>query len=376
MVFLAFFSWSCQEKASSESGFPTARIDSLLQAEMNSGRFQGQVVIGDSQDVLYSKELGLADRNWEIPVASDTRFDIASVNKSLIAGLILIARQEGKLELDQTLESHLSGFNYSGNFNPEITLHHMLTHSSGLPDYDRVNAELAANGFARFKRLHFSNPAYVDFISQLEPVAKPSERFYYSNFAYHLLAIILENSYQKPFSAILKEKITDPLGMEQTFSTSSNEEVFQRVAEGYNYDSQTDSWTRNNFIDLTLGRRIFSTATDLYKWARECTEGKILNESSRQLMAKNHLMKVSSEIAYGYGWVPYLPGEEWMMGNLSLEKPYLIHGGSTEGYKAMLLNVNQGEWILALLANTGSQTDESGLTKKIVNLLPITQTHE
>ncbi|HAA24152.1 MAG TPA: hypothetical protein DCP28_37310, partial [Cytophagales bacterium] len=146
-----------------------------------------------------------------------------------------------------------------------------------------------------------------------------------------------------------------------------------RVAEGYLW--REGAWERNGFIDLTLGRRIFTTGRELYRWGQAMTDDRLLPDSLRQQLYANHLQGVNSPIAYGYGWVPYTPGGAYPMGNLELDRPYIIHGGNTEGYRSLLAVVNEGEYTVALLFNVGDRTDETELAKKILHLL-IPQEHD
>lgn len=347
---------------------PSQKIDSLFKSHYELDRFHGGVVITHKSKTIYENYFGLADRSWEIPIDEKVKFDIASLNKSMIAALALKGVEEGQLKLDDKLVDLLSDFSYDGNFHPEITLHQLLSHSSGLPDYDGIAEDIRENRFLKFKRLLFTNEEYVNFISKLDPINEPDKQFYYSNFAYHLVAIIIEKAYAKPFAEILKEKLTSPLGLEHTVSESKNEIVIPRLAEGYNYQEATGQWNRNPFIDLNLGRRIFSTAADLNRWAQVMDNSGYLSENSLALMQQNHLAHISKDISYGYGWVVFDEENKSKMGDLGISKPYLIHGGSTDGYKAMLININSGEYVISFLSNLGDRTDEMELAKKIVNL--------
>lgn len=348
---------------------PLHKIDSLLKAQNENDLFHGQLVVTHKNEVIYENSLGLADRTWRISMDKNVRFDIASVNKSMIAALVLKAVEDGLLNLDDLLIELLEDFSYQGQFHPEITLHHLLSHSSGLPDYDAVSEDLKQNSFQKFKRLHFSNEGYVDFISRLKPINDPDKQFYYSNFSYHLITIILEKKYGKSFPKILEEKLTRPLGLKNTYSEIDNRKIHSKLAEGYTHDQKTEQWIKNPFIDLSLGRRIFSTASDLNRWAQVMDNPGYLKASSLELMQQNHLQHINENISYGYGWVVFDKDTNSVMGDLSIDKPYIIHGGSTDGYKAMLLNINHGEYVLSMLSNTGNRTNELELTKKIIHIL-------
>lgn len=348
---------------------PIQKIDSLLKAQNAKDLFHGQLVLSHHNEVVYENSLGVADRNWRISIEKDTRFDIASVNKSMIAALVMKAVEDGLLNLDDLLIDLLKDFSYQGQFHSEITLHHLLSHSSGLPDYDAVSDDLKRKNFQKFKRLHFSNEEYVDFISRLKPINDPDKQFYYSNFSYHLIAIILENTFGKSFPSILKEHLTDPLGLKNTFSISTNRTIASKLAEGYTYDQKTEQWLKNPFIDLSLGRRIFSTAADLNRWAQVMDNPGYLSAASLKLMQLNHLSHLGEDISYGYGWVVFDKDTKSFMGDIGIDKPYIIHGGRTDGYKAMLININRGEYVLSMLSNTGNRTNELELTKKIIHIL-------
>lgn len=364
--------FSCQNTSPPPSNTPSKielELDSLIQSEYKAERFHGTILISKNDDILYKKAVGTANRIWDISMELDYCFDIASLNKSFIAMLVLIAVEEGKLSLNDKLSDLLSNYPYQGKFNNKVTLHQMLTHTSGLPDYDAVADPSTKEGFKEFKRLHFSNKDYINFISLLPPVSEPDTRFYYSNFAYHLMPIILEEIYAKSFNETLQEKICNPLQLSATFNSDSNEEVLKHVVEAYNYSKEEDKWRRNNFIDLTLGRRIFSNVNDLYKWGKAMQGNTLISDSLLQAMLTNHTAHITQDVSYGYGWVIFDGQANYKMGNLSINRPYIIHGGATEGYKSMLINVNHGEYIITFLSNVGQQTNEILLAKKIVTLL-------
>ncbi|WP_159025735.1 serine hydrolase [Aquimarina sp. Aq78] len=366
---IALISSSCTKQKSFNTSSLTSRLDSLFEIEHYKNRFDGTVVLGTKDSIVYKKAIGISNRAWNIPMQIDHRFDICSINKSFIAALILMAVEEGKLSLNDHLTDHINTYSYQGNFNQDITIHNLLNHTSGLPDYGQVHPNLSKNRYLKFKRKHFDNNEYIDFISRIPKISDPNQQFYYSNFAYHLLIVILEDLYQLPFSDLLEQKITKPLKLEHTFSTSNNRIVFENVVEGYNYNETSENWMRNQFIDLTLGRRIFSSAEDLYHWGKEMSSPVLFNNKQIELMQTNHLSEINQEISYGYGWVVFDGKRQYRIGDIGVNKKYIIHGGATEGYKSMLINIENGEYIIAFLANTGDQTNELDLAKKIAVIL-------
>lgn len=366
---LVLFGFSCQgtnEERALEDNL-AARLNTLFLTEAEESRFSGTVTVGNRDSVIFNNAWGIADRTFNIPMDTDFRFDIASVNKSMVGALVMIAENEQKLSTNDHLVDLLANFKYSGSFNESITIHHLLTHTSGLPDYDGVDYDLAANNFRFFKRLHFARDQYVDFISQLDPIAAPGMEFHYSNFAYHLLCIILEESYDMTFGDLLRLKITDPLEMKNTYSTTDNQQVSENLVSAYNFID--GEWRENGFIDLTIGRRVFSTSEDLYKWANAMSDTTFLPQLSLDQIKINHLKSLSNNYSYGYGWVIYGRGDSFGMGELPVDLPYIIHGGSTEGFKSILVNVNDGDWIISLLANSGNRANEMELARAVTKIL-------
>jgi CubicO group peptidase (beta-lactamase class C family) len=337
-------------------------LKDILNDEVYSDRFSGTLCYGSSDSLILDFASGISDRTWGIQTKSDHRFDIASVNKSFFAGLILIAQDEGLLNVSDNLSHHLRGY----GFDERITLHQMLTHTSGIPDYDGAPAELQKDGFTGLKRQRFTPDEYVEFISTLDQKFEPGTSFYYSNFAYHLLGIILEKKYNKTFNEILQEKICEPLNLANTYSSTLNEEVHKQLAKGYSY--QDYEWRVNAFIDLTLGRRIFSTSRDLFRWGQAISKGELWTSEMAESMTTNHLSGLNENLSYGYGLVVH-DGGNYGMGNLDIQNQYLIHGGKTEGYKAMLVIEKNGEFILSFLSNVGDNTNEMEITKTLVKTI-------
>ncbi|PKV50614.1 CubicO group peptidase (beta-lactamase class C family) [Aquimarina sp. MAR_2010_214] len=370
---ITLISSSCSKQKSLNTNSLTSRLDSLFEIEHDKNRFDGTAVIGTKDAIVYKKAIGISNRIWNIPMQIDHRFDICSINKSFIAALILMAVEEGKLSLDDHLTDYINTYSYQGKFNQDITIHNLLNHTAGLPDYDQVHPNLSKNQHQIFKRKHFDNNEYIDFISRIPAISNPNQQFYYSNFAYHLLVIILEDLYQLSFSDLLEQKITKPLQLEHTFSTSNNRIVFENIVEGYTYNKTTKNWMRNQFIDLTLGRRIFSSAEDLYHWGKEMSSPVLFNNKQIELMQTNHVSEINQEISYGYGWVVFDGKRQYRIGDIGVNKKYIIHGGATEGYKSMLINIESGEYIISFLANTGDQTNELDLAKKIAVILYTTE---
>lgn len=359
---LLLFAWACQSSPPPPKW--ESRVDSTIAYHHERGHFDGTLVIGNRDTILYERVVGTANRTWNIPMSLDTRMDIASVNKSFQAALILMAADEGLLSIDDPLALFFPDL----SFDSTITLHHLLTHTSGLPDYNGVDESLSANEYQPLKRLHFEPEVYAAFIAGLPRIGPPENQFHYSNFGYHLLALVVEKVYERPFEEVLERKITSPLGMTRTYASQNNQTVHENTADGYRWSSSDRTYIKNSFIDQSLGRRVFSNAHDLWKWVNGLPA--ILSPESYSLMLTNHLPSLGISGTYGYGWVVH-DTQEYDYGRLNIEPPYVLHGGSTEGFKSMVIQIHQGDWIIAFTVNSGSELNELELGRDLVKMLPL-----
>jgi len=323
---------------------------SFLGSSPELPNFSGQLFLKQKGQADVYTAVGIADLNHQVPMSRESVFDIASLNKSFIANLVLQAVAEGRWKRSTSLNELLARYQFSARFNKGINLHQMMCHRSGLADYDAVASPLKENEFQAFKRQHFTNTAYLDFIAKL-PHQEPNKAFHYSNFAYHILAILLEAEYHMHFDELLAKKIAEPLKMKVLRSPKNREELLPNLTIGYRM--REGRFLANDYIDLSLGRRIFCRADELMQWLESGGGRSLLPDSLGNLVMQNHLADLNQDQAYGYGWVSYTAGDHYEMGDLDLAEDYFIHGGSTEGFQSLAVSVNQGETNLVLIANNG-----------------------
>lgn len=340
-------------------------LDQYIEKVYEQGNFEGSIVVGNLEGEIYTKQIGMAVREWEIPVQPDTRFDIASLNKSFVGFMIMQLVEAEVVSLSDPISLHLD---FQDTVFDNITIHQMLTHTSGLPDYDGIPDSLKQNRFETFKRVHFNNnETYLNFIEGLPRIGEPGGQFYYSNFAYHVLSILIEEKTGMHFSKALDSMICQPLGLSETYAPVDNYTIYPRVA--LPYENVDGTYQRSAFIDYSLGRRIFSTASDLYKWGKENQSPTLIAEESKKQIQSNHIGSLNPQVSYGYGWVVFDGNGEYKMGRLNLPKKYLIHGGATDGYRSLLLIYNEGEWIVSLTGNIGDQINELKMVEELMNIL-------
>lgn len=178
-------------------------VDALFH-DFDQANSPGAVVIVIKEgNALLAKGYGLADLENKIPCITNTNFRLASVTKQFTAMAVLILAEQGKLSLQDRLPKFFPEFPAYGE---AISLHHLLTHTSGLPDYeDHIPGGTTIPLSDRDVLFILRQQSKTDFA--------PGAQFHYSNSGYALLALIVENVSGRTFPAFVKEKIFNPLGM-------------------------------------------------------------------------------------------------------------------------------------------------------------------
>jgi CubicO group peptidase (beta-lactamase class C family) len=185
------------------------RIDAIVQRYSREGLFQGSVLVADHGKVIYRKAVGLANAEWNVPNTVDTKFRIGSITKQFTAMLILQLLDEGKLRLDGTLGDYLP--EYPEGPGRAVTIHQLLTHSSGIPSY---------TSNPKFFPEESRNPATpTEFIKRFWSLPldfEPGTRFQYNNSGYFLLGVIIERLTGLSYPDALQQRILTPLGLRNT----------------------------------------------------------------------------------------------------------------------------------------------------------------
>lgn len=323
-------------------------MDEFLQGQATFFKFNGNVLVAEKGKVIYKKSFGLANYDTHAPLNDSSMFELASVSKQFTAAGILLLQQMNKLSLTDSLRKYFPELPYAN-----ITLHHMLTHTSGLPDY-----EAAMNVSWDRNKIAF-NQDMIAFLAKEKPPIhfKPGEKWEYSNTAFAILASTIEKVSGQSFKEFMAEHFFQPLGMKHTrvYNTRRSGEKINNYAYGYVWsdslnrfmlpDSLPD-YTFIYYLDGIQGDGIInSTTTDLLKWDRGLLNHTILNEATVGEMQKPHaLVDTVSQGSYGYG---VFVGKN-QFGN------YIQHAGGWPGYGTNLARYVDDDLTLIVLSNNES----------------------
>jgi CubicO group peptidase (beta-lactamase class C family) len=265
-----------------------AKVDAYIKPYLEIKGFSGAVLVASKGRILLRKGYGLA--NYELGVANtpQTRFHLASISKSFTAASIMILAERGLLSTSDPLNKFIPDY-------PEgdkITIHHLLVHTSGIPNVNNFPDYDAKSKFPQ-------TPASIVEMFKNKPlIMRPGERYSYSNSNYNLLAFIIEKVSGKSYGEFLKESIFDPLGMNDTGHDGKASALIGNRASGYAPVGAADL-ENAPYLDWTIktgNGSLYSTVDDLYKWDRALHTEKILKRSTLDRVFASHVEGV------GYGW--------------------------------------------------------------------------
>ena len=292
------------------------------------------------------RSFGLANIEQGVLCQPHTNFRLASVTKQFTAMAILILAERGELSLEDHLPRFFPNFPSYGN---AMTISQLLTHTSGLLDYE----DLIPPG----TRASLKDRDVLDiFRSQDKTYFPPGARFRYSNGGYALLALIAETVSGRGFAGFLRENIFRPLGMDGTVAYEAGLSEVPHRALGYARRGATFEPADQSLTSSVLGDGgIYSSVLDLFKWDQALSTGKLIRpQLLRQAFAAHSSLSDFPGSGYGFGW--YVEGHG--------EHQRLWHYGATCGFSASFHRFPARKWSVILLANR-SEAGLEDIARKI-----------
>lgn len=278
-------------------------IIELLENKINNiENFSGVIKISKSKMTIYEKTYGFSDISNERLNNIDTSFGVASGAKLLTAISICKLVEDKKLKFESLLKDYID----FDNFDKDITIDNLLTHTSGIPDY--FDETLMSD----FSELWINKPMYMmkepkdflELIKSQKTMFKPGEKFFYNNGAFVILAYIVEKVSGKKFVDFVKENIFDVLEMDHSGYFSMD--ILPKNC-AYGYIENNDGSFKTNIYSIPIigggDGGVFLNANDISKLWNGLLNYKLLDKdiTSNLLTPKIH---VNSDLYYGYGiWI-------------------------------------------------------------------------
>lgn len=320
------------------------RIDSLVTKYVDDAEFTGSLLIAKGGTVLLKKGYGYSNAEQKTGNDATTVFNIASLTKPFTAAVILKLQEAGKLSVTDKLSKYYPDYP-NGD---KISIHHLLTHTSGIANYTNDKSFWAKDQTREYKLEEM-----VSLFKEKPLDFEPGTNFRYSNSGYTLLGYIIEKITGHSYGLALEQFIFKPLGMRHS-SYGLPAETDPRLAKGYimYYKNFTNPAVKvHPSISYATGA-IYSTAEDLYIWHKALQSGKFLSHESLQAAYKK------DKGNYGYGWFT-----DTLFG-----KQRVSHDGNIAGYKANINRMPEDDVCVIALSNANNSS-VGGMVRNIVNIL-------
>ena len=333
------------------------KLDSLFAAQKD---FSGVVLIAENGKPIYQKAFGYREFANKIPLQTTDIFELASVSKQFTAMIIMMLKEKGLLNYDDSVSKYLE-IPYKG-----ITIRNLLTHTSGLPDYQDIMDKYWD------KSKVAGNPDCIEYLNKYAPPRhfEPGEKYEYSNTGYMLLASIAEKASGKDFIEMCRQWIFKRLKMKSTdIRTLEEKKATKSFAIGHIYVEErnkyvrADSFPSSNYT-IWLGNRkgpgrISSTTADLLKWDKALYTEKLIRQSTLQEAFTPMKLNNGTISNYGFGW------------ELRIDASFgriVQHNGDNPGYKTQIIRYMDKKKTMIIL-NNNAHKDFNSIIKQLEAML-------
>lgn len=283
----SFSSLLSQNVTNKEDTSITAKLDEYLTSLSNAYKFSGSVLIAREGKIVLQKGYGWKNAATQTKNDIHGIFQIGSLTKPFTAAVILKLQEQGKLSVHDKLSTYLPDYP-RGN---EISVENLLTHTSGIPDYNAEEKDTIA-------WTPVSKADIMKLFKDLPLEFRPGTKYAYSNSGYFLLGRIIEKVTGKPYEQVVRETIFEPLQMSHSgFDFIHLQDTLKVTGYAvYNANRQRPVHLIDSTVTYAAGG-IYSNAIDLYKWAKSISANSILTANSWE----KTFMPFTSN--YGYGWM-------------------------------------------------------------------------
>lgn len=329
---------ACRDATAGEGVRPSHRVDALLEGRVRDGGPGAAVMVVLDGAIVHQRGYGLADVTKRRPITAQTTFDLASVSKQFTAMAIMMLVERGELSYDDTLATFFPAL---PAYARRITVRHLLTHTSGVPDYMTAFEEKVA----AVPPEPSSRDVITMIASRPEPEFVPGTRFGYSNSGYVLLAQIVEQVTDTSFPEFMKHDVFEPLGMHATLVSDSIRAPARNRAVSYDA-SWIFGWRYRDF-DYTPLNRIYgdgnvnTSLEDMFAWVQALETEALVKRRTLAEAFQGALLVDGTTTDYGFGW--RIAEQEG--------RRILQHGGSWAGFRSYVVRVPSERLTVVVLSN-------------------------
>ena len=325
-----------------------SHIDSLLQEKYPADAPGASFLISRNGEIIYEKAFGLANLELNVPMQTENVFEIGSITKQFTAISILMLVEKGELNLDDEITRFIPDYPTNGH---KITVHHLLTHTSGIKSYTRIKAlnKISKQDLTPLELIDFFKNEPIDFA--------PGEKFKYNNSGYIILGYIIEKISGQTFGNFVEQHIFKKLGMTAS-QYASRREVIQKRASGYH---NKEGYINKRDISYTLpysAGSLMSTTGDMFKWQEAIKNNLLISKETNDKVFTDYTLNNGEPMNYGYGWYIRTRNE------ISVRE----HGGHIFGFKSMGVYLpNQDIYVIGL--NNCDCNSPTKITREIAEIV-------
>ncbi|HEY3741542.1 MAG TPA: serine hydrolase domain-containing protein [Bryobacteraceae bacterium] len=322
-----------------------AKADAYVESYVKAGKFSGSVLIAKDGKVILSRGYGMADIELDVPNKPETKFRLGSITKQFTSAAILQLQEQGKLSVTDEISKYIPD-------PPEtwkgITIHHLLTHTSGIPSY--------TDNHDYIEHMRDVTASPLEFLSRFrgKPLEfKPGSQFKYDNSGFFLLGVIIERVSGMKYEDYLRQHIFDKVGMSDTgydWPTT----ILKNRASGYSMDK--GKIINAEYLDMGqpyAAGSLYSTVLDLYKWDRALYTTNVMSAKSKEAAFTPHLSN------YGYGWFI-----EQQHGHKTVG-----HGGGINGFSTVIRRAIEEDAVAIVLSNNDYTGTPGKMGKELLGLV-------
>jgi CubicO group peptidase (beta-lactamase class C family) len=302
------------------------------------------VLVASDDEVIYRKAFGMGSLELDVPLKPENVFEIGSVTKQFTAVAILMLEEQGKLSLDDDITKFFPDYPTHGH---TITLHHLLTHTSGIKSYTGMEEWLSE------WRTDFTDEELIDFFKYQPMDFAPGEEFRYNNSAFFMLGPIIEKASGLSYARFLDSLIFKPLGMKNSSYGSKTRLIHNRAV---GYQKEGNGFKNAEFLSMTqpgAAGAIMSTVDDMFLWSKAIRNNTLVKKETIDKAFTNHTLNNGEKINYGYGW-----GINEINGSPTLE-----HSGGIFGYTSNGIYLPEENVYLIALTNRDDKSPRTITTR-------------
>jgi len=322
---------SCGRLAAQNAESAGTKLDEYVTGLASAQRFSGAVLVARDGKLVLSKGYGMANYEWDIPNTPSTKFRLGSITKQFTSMAIMQLQEKGLLSVNDPITKHLPDYPKTGD---GITIHHLLTHSSGIPSYTGVPE------YQKNMRVAFTTVQMIDGFKDKPLEFTPGEKFKYDNSGYFLLGAIIEKISGQAYDQYLQTHIFDPLGMKDS-GYDRPQALLKRRAAGYEWSA---AGLRNTeYLDMGqpfAAGSLYSTVEDLYTWDQALYTEKLVKRATLDQIFTPRIDS-GQDAKYAYGWTVSTVHKRTMIG----------HGGGINGFSTFIARFPNERAVVIILRN-------------------------